>query len=187
MAAIYDEHGLHSDRPNAMRTFCGKKIDPFDMVPADVEWEDISHSLARQCRFNGHTVGHLSVARHSLWVTEWVNRHLPERTNYRERVQMQLAALLHDAAEAYIGDMIRPLKHRPEFAAFAGLDELVTGVIYAKAKLPYLSLPALVHEGDNAIGVAEVNILRYEYVTGNVAQDYKDFSYKLGILLKDSK
>ncbi|XXF10170.1 phosphohydrolase [Pseudomonas sp. D2-3] len=59
---------------------------------------DIAHSLARLCRFNGHTSQHYSVAEHSYRVHELVE---PEH---------QLHALLHDATEAYIGDMTRPLK-----------------------------------------------------------------------------
>lgn len=59
---------------------------------------DIAHSLAHLCRFNGHTGTHYSVAQHCYLASELV---APEH---------QLAALLHDAAEAYVGDMVRPLK-----------------------------------------------------------------------------
>jgi len=65
---------------------------------------DIAHALGNLCRFNGHTRTHYSVAQHSLLVSSLVPEH------------DQLAALLHDATEAYIGDMTRPLKAlMPEF------------------------------------------------------------------------
>ncbi|WP_236217071.1 phosphohydrolase [Pseudomonas rhodesiae] len=59
---------------------------------------DIAHALSRLCRFNGHTRAHYSVAQHSLIVASLVP------------TEHQLVALLHDAPEAYIGDMTRPLK-----------------------------------------------------------------------------
>ena len=61
--------------------------------------EDIAHGLAFQCRFNGQTGTFYSVAQHSLMVMSLV----PE--------ELQFAALLHDAAEAYLGDMVKPLKN----------------------------------------------------------------------------
>lgn len=64
---------------------------------------DIAHALSLICRFNGHCTRHYSVAQHSLLVADIVESqgHGPE---------IQLLALLHDAAEAYVGDMVRPLK-----------------------------------------------------------------------------
>lgn len=71
---------------------------------------DIAFSLARLCRFNGHTSKHYSVAEHCFRAHELVE---PEH---------QLVTLLHDATEAYIGDMVRPLKHAMrEYAASRGV------------------------------------------------------------------
>ena len=75
----------------------------------DVAIEDIAHGLAYQCRFNGQTQDFYSVAQHSLIVMQIV----PE--------EHRLAALLHDAAEAYLGDMVKPLKNLfPEFSEIEG-------------------------------------------------------------------
>ncbi|PKM30207.1 MAG: phosphohydrolase [Gammaproteobacteria bacterium HGW-Gammaproteobacteria-11] len=79
-------------------TATGKRIDLLRPDPSMICAEDIAHSLSRLCRFNGHTAPHYSVAEHSLRVAAIV----PE--------QYQLDALLHDATEAYVGDMTRPLK-----------------------------------------------------------------------------
>jgi hypothetical protein len=72
----------------------------------DVELEDIAHALGNLCRFAGHVRAFYSVAEHSVLVSTLV----PER--------LQLAGLLHDAAEAYVGDVVGPLVRRlPEFRA----------------------------------------------------------------------
>jgi 5'-deoxynucleotidase YfbR-like HD superfamily hydrolase len=79
-------------------TYSGQQFDLLRPTPAMVRPVDIAHALARLCRFNGHTHQHYSVAQHSLIVASLV----PDAH--------QLVALLHDATEAYIGDMTRPLK-----------------------------------------------------------------------------
>ena len=86
-----------------MDTFTGKRIDVLRVKADDICIEDIAHSLALQCRFNGHCPRFYSVAEHSVRVSE-----LCEKIGYgREDCLM---ALLHDAAEAYLGDIIRPVK-----------------------------------------------------------------------------
>lgn len=91
----------------------GRRLDLLDPSPLDVEIEDIAHGLARVARWNGQTVGEhaFSVAQHSL-VVEEIAAHLRPGLEPRWR----LAALLHDAPEYVIGDMISPFK------AALGLD-----------------------------------------------------------------
>lgn len=81
----------------------GRPVYLLDPRPGDVHPEVIAHSLALQCRYGGHCPRFLSVAEHSLLVAEVVAREHPE---------LALAALLHDAAEAYVGDWPSPLKKR---------------------------------------------------------------------------
>jgi 5'-deoxynucleotidase YfbR-like HD superfamily hydrolase len=85
----------------------GRRLDLLDPSPMDIEIEDIAHGLARVARWNGQTLGEhaFSVAQHSV-VVEEIAAHLRPGLAPRWR----LAALLHDAAEYVIGDMISPFK-----------------------------------------------------------------------------
>jgi 5'-deoxynucleotidase YfbR-like HD superfamily hydrolase len=85
----------------------GRRLDLLDPSPLDVEIEDIAHGLARVARWNGQTRGDhaFSVAQHSLVVEEILRRIAPET-----EPKWRLAALLHDAPEYVIGDMISPFK-----------------------------------------------------------------------------
>ena len=89
------------------RMLSGRRLDLLNPNPADVEIEDIAHGLARVARWNGQTVGEhaFSVAEHSLFVVD-VLLHL----NPNAPKEWQLAALLHDAPEYVIGDLISPFK-----------------------------------------------------------------------------
>jgi 5'-nucleotidase len=89
------------------RMLSGRRLDLLDPSPLDVEIEDIAHGLARVARWNGQTSGaHIfSVAQHTLLV-EAVMR----AQNPRIDARLRLAALLHDAPEYVIGDMISPFK-----------------------------------------------------------------------------
>jgi 5'-deoxynucleotidase YfbR-like HD superfamily hydrolase len=84
-----------------IRTNSGLFIDILNPDPAMICIEDIAHSLSHQCRFNGHTDQFYSVAQHCVVMA--VLYHTPE--------SLRLTALLHDAAEAYLGDVVSPIKH----------------------------------------------------------------------------
>jgi 5'-deoxynucleotidase YfbR-like HD superfamily hydrolase len=89
------------------RMLSGRRLDLIDPSPLDVEIADIAHGLARVARWNGQTRGPeiFSVAQHSLLVEALFAASAPEST-----ARMRLAALLHDAPEYVIGDMISPFK-----------------------------------------------------------------------------
>jgi 5'-deoxynucleotidase YfbR-like HD superfamily hydrolase len=91
----------------------GRRLDLLNPSPLDIEIEDIAHGLARVARWNGQTDGDhaFSVAQHSLLVERFVAELRP-----RSARSLRLAALLHDAAEYVIGDLISPFK------AAVGLD-----------------------------------------------------------------
>jgi hypothetical protein len=84
-------------------TYTGKKFYPFNPRIEDIDIEDIAHALSLICRFGGHLPEHYSVAQHSVLVS------------YLVPIELRLEGLMHDAAEAYIGDVIRPIKKHPVF------------------------------------------------------------------------
>jgi hypothetical protein len=100
-----------------LQTVSGRWVNPFDPDPAQLDAGDIARALANQCRFGGHSRVFYSVAQHSVIVSRVVE----ERGGDAEAA---FAALMHDASEAYLGDMPHPLKHRsPLGAAFREAEE----------------------------------------------------------------
>jgi len=92
---------------NKIRTFTGKYINPLNPDPEMICIEDIAHALSMQCRFGGHTSRFYSVAEHSIEVANA----LPNK--------LKLAGLLHDAAEAYLLDIPKPVKAQiPGYSIF---------------------------------------------------------------------
>jgi 5'-deoxynucleotidase YfbR-like HD superfamily hydrolase len=117
----------------------GRRLDLLDPSPLDIEIEDIAHGLARVARWNGQTLGEhaFSVAQHSM-VVEEVAAHIQPGLEARWR----LAALLHDAPEYVIGDMISPFKAAlgVDYRAFE--DRLETA-IHLRFGLPPKVPPAI--------------------------------------------
>ncbi|SNT22677.1 HD domain-containing protein [Tropicimonas sediminicola] len=121
------------------RMLSGRRLDLLDPTPVDIEIEDIAHGLAFVARWNGQTKGDFaySVAEHSLLVEEIFGRMQPGAAT-----KWRLAALLHDAPEYVIGDMISPVKAAvgPNYGA---LDERLTAAIHLRFGLP-AQIPATV-------------------------------------------
>ena len=106
-----------------INTRSGKRFDPAHPVWDDIDVSDIAHAMSMLCRANGHLREFFSVARHCVnCANEAKARGLSEK--------IQLACLLHDAAEAYLGDLTRPVKeHLPRFRSF---EENLQNAIYQK-------------------------------------------------------
>jgi uncharacterized protein len=99
---------MSAEKPRAwQRMLSGRRLDLVDPSPLDIEIEDIAHGLARVARWNGQTTGPeiFSVAQHSLLVEALIGSLAPKASK-----AWRLAALLHDAPEYVIGDMISPFK-----------------------------------------------------------------------------
>jgi uncharacterized protein len=114
------------------RMLSGRRLDLLDPSPLDIEIEDIAHGLAFVARWNGQTYGDYpySVAEHSVFVLELYRRLYPKA----ER-KWQLAALLHDAPEYVIGDMISPVKSAVG-PGYDALDKRLMAAIHLRFGLP---------------------------------------------------
>ena len=136
------------------RMLSGRRLDLLDPSPLDIEIEDIAHGLSRQARWNGQTSGAwaFSVAQHCLLVEDLACRFKPRLSS-----QWRLAALLHDAAEYVIGDLITPFK------AAVGLDykafeTRLMAAVHVRFGLPAVlpeDLAALIHRADRMAAYQE--------------------------------
>jgi hypothetical protein len=142
----YDAPAIAADRVGDwMMTFTGRKFFPLDPRPEDIDLRDIAWGLAHQCRYNGHGRFYYSVAEHSVLLSQHFAEALPSRE-----------ALLHDAAEAYIGDVIRPLKR--SLPQFVEIEAKLERVIFARFNLPAI-LRDEIKAADTAILTDERNRL----------------------------
>lgn len=121
------------------RMLSGRRLDLLDPTPMDIEVEDIAHGLAFVARWNGQTKGDwpYSVAEHSLLV-----EHIFSQQNPGISERWQLAALLHDAPEYVIGDMISPVKSAIG-AQYGELDARLTAAVHLRFGLPAQLPPAI--------------------------------------------
>lgn len=114
------------------RMLSGRRLDLLDPTPFDIEIEDIAHGLAFVARWNGQTKGEYaySVAEHSLLVETLFGRIVSNAS-----AKWRLAALLHDAPEYVIGDMISPVKSAVG-PGYGALDDRLTAAIHIRFGLP---------------------------------------------------
>ena len=119
-----------------MQTYTGRMFWPIDPRPEDVCIEDIAHGLSMMCRYNGHCNKFYSVAEHSVILSH----NVPS--------DHALWALLHDASEAYIADIVRPAKR-----FISGYKEVESRIMQSVCDAFNLShdMPECVHVADNSI------------------------------------
>ncbi len=102
----------------AICTYTGKMFNPFDIDPNTICIEDVAHALSQLCRFNGQCPRFYSVAQHSVELATHFIR-------VRENPAMAKFALLHDASEAYLGDMPAPFKQHGAWSEYRRLESRV--------------------------------------------------------------
>lgn len=124
-----------------MQTYTGRQFWPLDPRPHEIDIEDVAHALGMACRYAGHVLQFYSVAEHSVLLCRWLKE-------AGEPAEVQLAGLLHDAPEAYLVDVPRPVKpYLTEYKKFE------TRLWYAVAARFNISahIPHILHFADGAI------------------------------------
>lgn len=138
-----------------IQTRTGIAFYPADPRPEEIHIEDVAHALSNLCRFAGHVKRFYSVAEHSYWVSTLVP---PE---------FALEALLHDATEAYLVDLPKPIKDM--LPSYKGLETLVREQVAKKFGIPFHQSPC-VHDADMSMLLAEKDQL-----LGTAPQDWKPY------------
>lgn len=129
-----------------INTYRGAKFWPCDPDPEEIDIHDVAHALSLQCRFTGHVKWFYSVAEHSVRVAE---KCPPED---------RLWGLLHDAAEAYLVDLARPVKHQPAMWAYRDAEYKLMSAVCTRFQL-HPEQPASVTEADHRMLVTEASCL----------------------------
>jgi 5'-deoxynucleotidase YfbR-like HD superfamily hydrolase len=136
------------------RMLSGRRLDLLDPSPMDIEIEDIAHGLARVARWNGQTIGAnaFSVAQHSLIVEE-----ISAKLSPGWPVKYRLMALLHDAPEYVIGDMISPFKAALglDYKAFEAKLEAAIHLRFGLPAHPSASVKAVIKRADQVCAYFE--------------------------------
>ena len=144
---VPDHFDLSRRERGWMGTSTGRKFFPLDPRPEDVDIRDIARGLSMTCRYAGQVKRFYSVAEHCYHVSV----HVPK--------EFALEGLLHDSSEAYIGDMIRPLKHQPEMREFHRAEASIEYAVTERFRLRSVVAHEAVKEIDNRILVNEIKAL----------------------------
>lgn len=140
-------------RGPAFQTVSGTLFFILDPKPEDVSIYDIAHNLSMQCRYNGALPQFYSVAQHCVYVAEYM-----EARGIRNR--RCLKALLHDSHEAYIGDIVTPLK--VVLPDYQQIEQKIDNAIFDKFDVPR-GFDKMIKEADKAVFATEVRDLRGEH------------------------
>jgi hypothetical protein len=132
------------DRGHYMRTFSGRQFWPMDPKAEDMSIRDVAHHLSLQCRFNGATKDFYSVAEHCVI------------GSYLVPPEDAFEFLMHDAAEAWLGDLIRPMKNHSILGhEYKRIEAMVEAQVRERWGLAD-EMPASVKRVDQALCVVEL-------------------------------
>lgn len=132
-------------------TYTGRVIYPIDPRADEIDIYDIAHALANLCRYTGHVESFYSVAQHSVLVSEAAQDRLARPHETHQMAQMGLEGLLHDASEAYLGDVARPVKNNSDVGAlYHDAEDRLMHVISEKYGTTW-PIPAIVEWADHLL------------------------------------
>lgn len=134
-----------------IQTVSGKRFWPLDPKAEDIHIADIAHALSLMCRFGGHCTQFYSVAEHSVRVARIISA--------LGRKELTLTALLHDAAEAYMADVLRPIKKH--IVGLVEVEHKLEQVIADKFNLIY-PFPDCIKSADYIMLATEKRDLMHE-------------------------
>jgi hypothetical protein len=135
-----------------IQTVTGRRFNPFEPDVELIDIGDVALALSHLCRFGGHCRVFYSVAQHSCLVSDQLALRGEDATTV-------LWGLLHDASEAYLGDMPHPVKHRSDLGRmYAAAEDGLQGAICARFELP-VEPPPVVKQVDRGLLAAERKVL----------------------------
>ncbi len=155
LGKVNHKAGIKTD--GCFRTFTGKVFNALNPSPEMIDIRDIAKGLAYKPHFSGFSPKFFSIAEHSLAVEGMVA--LIDKDNYQARLE----ALLHDASEAYTGDMIKPIKNL--LPAFVMIEKKIQSAIYSKYGIKYKGHELDIKLSDNRIQEIEAMAF-YRKATG---------------------
>ena len=149
-------------------TYAGIQFDLLNPKPEDIHIADIAHALSQQCRYNGHCDSFYSVAQHSVLVSQVVPPGLAVR------------ALLHDAAEAYVGDIVRAVKRLPWLrASWEAFESTIQDVICESFGIEAEMAPEI-KEADDRMALTEMrDLFRHEFPPSLVRDGLLPYAFRI--------
>lgn len=124
--------GCVENTPSAIQVYTGRFFDVLNPRPEDIDIRDIAHALSLQCRYGGHVERFYSVAQHSVLVSSLVP------------AEDALWGLLHDASEAYLVDLPRPVKHNTGIGTvYREIEEKIMPAMAERFGLPWPEPPSI--------------------------------------------
>lgn len=155
-----------------MVTFSGRYVNPWAMRPEDIDIEDIAQGLSNNCRFSGQCRTFYSVAQHSTLMAWEI---------WKDTVSDQLAliALLHDAPEAYINDIVRCVK--AGLPAYRDLEQVVWKAVCDKFNLGlWVDVPGLIHRADMRMLVTErICLISEKSAVWDLQKQFLPYDFKI--------
>lgn len=149
-----------AERKDWIQTFSLRKFHPLNPDPAQIWLPDIAHALSMQCRYTGHVHRFYSVAEHSVRVSLLAESLALARNggDLRAAREVAMVALLHDASEAYLIDVARPVKRSATMQGYRDAENRLQSVILTAFGLP-TEEPPEVKEADKILGATEARDL----------------------------